>query len=381
MRILNVNMSLDPVIGAGTAERTFQMSRYLARAGMACTVLTTDPGMTPERRQAMENVHIVALPVLSKRFYIPAAGYASIRELVAHADIIHLMNHWTLINALVYRAACRFHKPYVVCPAGALPMYGRSRLIKKLYNNVIGSAMIRNASGHIAVTSEEREHFRAYGILPEQVSVIPNGIENVESRCGPCDSSNFRRKFALGNAPFILFMGRLNMIKGPDLLLRAFCNIRDRLGEMQLVFAGPDGGMLAEMQKTAQDSALMDRVHFVGYLGGQIKTDAYRSAAMLAVPSRQEAMSIVALEAGINGTPVLLTDQCGFNEVEQVGGGFVVPASIEGLHEGLLKMTTQSPQQLTAMGECLQAYVRGHYLWENIVKQYVALYRRILGRN
>jgi len=47
MNILNVNMSIDPVTGGGTAERTLQISRALNRAGHQCTVLTTDKELSP----------------------------------------------------------------------------------------------------------------------------------------------------------------------------------------------------------------------------------------------------------------------------------------------------------------------------------------------
>ena len=56
MKVLNVNMSLDPATGGGTAERTFQISKFLAKVGIECTVLTTDLGLTPERIKAMERV-------------------------------------------------------------------------------------------------------------------------------------------------------------------------------------------------------------------------------------------------------------------------------------------------------------------------------------
>jgi glycosyltransferase involved in cell wall biosynthesis len=384
MKVLNVNMSLDPTLGAGTAERTFQMSRYLARAGVDCTVLTTASGMTPERRQALDGVSVVALPLLSQRFYLPARGYRTIRSLVAQAHVVHLMNHWTFLNAVVYREVRNLHKPFVVCPAGALPVYGRSRFLKKAYNALVGFSILRNASGHIAVTAAERFQFLDYGITPERVTVIPNGIENM-GHLGDRDdgrsSDVFRKAFSLGSAPFILFMGRLNSIKGADLLLQAFCGLRGRLGEMHLVFAGPDEGLLAGMKDTIRAAAMEDYVHFVGYVGGQVKVDAYRQAEVLVVPSRQEAMSLVALEAGIQGTPVLLTDQCGFNEVAQSGGGLVVPASVEGLQEGLLQMMTQPRERLRRMGRCMREYVQAHYLWENIVCRYLDLFHRILAQS
>ncbi len=370
-------MSLDPVAGAGTAERTFQMSRYLARAGMDCTILTMDAGMTLKHRQSLDPVLVVALPVLSRRFYIPMARYGAIMELVGEMDIIHLMNHWTMLNALVYRAARRLGKPYVVCPAGSLPIFGRSRKIKKLYNLIVGDAIIRLASGHIAITADEKTHFSDYGISPDCVSIIPNGIDEETGREG--DPGAFRQAAGLGQAPFILFMGRLNAIKGPDLLLQAFGLNRDLMGDVHLVFAGPDEGLLPELKRMTHEYGLSDRVHFPGYLGGRDKIGAYQAASILAVPSRQEAMSIVALEAGINGVPVLLTDRCGFGEVERFGGGMVVPASAEGLQAGLLNMMNLDPIKRKGMGEALKTYVKDHYLWDSIVHSYVALYRRILS--
>ncbi|MCX5847529.1 MAG: glycosyltransferase [Deltaproteobacteria bacterium] len=375
MKILNVNMSIDPLTGGGTAERTFQMSLYLTRAGVDCTVLTTDVGLTPERQNSMENVKIVALPVLFKRFYIPRKMWGPISKIVAEADIIHLMNHWTILNALVYQAAYRLQKPYVICPAGSLPVYGRSKVIKKIYNTLIGNRIIRRANGHIAVTTEEVKHFRNYGISPYQVSVIPNGISNEVSWEG--EQKSFRKTFHLNDFPFILFVGRLNPIKGPDLLLSAFCNIKDRIKNVHLVFVGPDEGLLANLKTTANQSGVAEQVHFLGYLGGTEKLQAYKAASLLVVPSRQEAMSIVALEAGINGTPVLLTDQCGFDEVARIGGGMVVPASVDGIQEGLL-ILLNNLLQLKTMGEKLKRYVSENYLWENVIHQYIALYSRIL---
>ncbi len=63
--------------------------------------------------------------------------------------------------------------------------------------------------------------------------------------------NEFRSRYRLGNDPFIMFIGRLNHIKGPDLLLQAFCNVRDKLNGYHLVFAGPDGGMLRELKHIA----------------------------------------------------------------------------------------------------------------------------------
>ena len=376
MRILNVNMSLDPVTGGGTAERTFQISKFQAKVGIECTVLTTDLGLTPERIKAMERVRIIALPCLFKRFYVPKFSYKQIKNIVKDADVVHLMCHWTFINALVYFIAHRLNKPYVVCPAGALSIYGRSWIIKKIYNYVIGKKIIRNANGHIAIAVNEIDQFQAYGVEAGKISIISNGINAEEFQIS--NIAKFRKKYGLSNDPFIMFMGRLNYIKGPDLFLHAFCNVKEMLQDFRLVFVGPDGGMLAGLKKMAVEFGADDRVHFLGYLGGAEKSQAYHAADLLVIPSRQEAMSIVVLEAGITGTPVLLTDQCGFNEVDSIGGGQIVPASIDGLQKGLIEIL-RDPAQLKSMGANLKKYVYEYFTWDAVINKYLKLYRQILN--
>ncbi|MBW2574978.1 MAG: glycosyltransferase [Deltaproteobacteria bacterium] len=376
MRILNVNMSLDPVSGGGTAERTFQINRSLVRAGLQCDVLTINSNLACERIKQLNGINLIALECLIKRYYIPRLSQRIIKDAVANADIIHLMNHWTILNALVYISARRQNKPYVVCPAGALPLFGRSQRIKYLYNKFIGNKIISNANGHIAISRNEIAQFEPYGVAADKITVIPNGIDPEDFKSS--DADNFRRKFGLNDSPFILFMGRLNAIKGPDLLLYAFRNLDEAFSDYHLVFAGPDGGMLNELRKKSEEMKIANRVHFTGYLGEEEKSSAYLAANLLAIPSRQEAMSIVVLEAGIMGTPVLLTNRCGFDEVKRIRGGKVVQASVEGLQKGLLEILKDS-DQLKSMGSNLKRHVTDNYTWERIINKYVDLYRRVLS--
>jgi glycosyltransferase involved in cell wall biosynthesis len=136
--------------------------------------------------------------------------------------------------------------------------------------------------------------------------------------------------------------------------------------------------MLPELQKDVAGSRIGDRVRFIGYLGDEEKSRAYHAADLLVVPSRQEAMSIVALEAGICGTPVLLTDRCGFDEIGSAGGGRVVSASVEGLRAGLVELL-EDPAGLTRMGENLRRLAQDRYTWNSAIEEYLKLYEHILG--
>lgn len=369
MKILNVIMTLDEVKGGGTVERTVQMSRYLAAAGASCEILTTAAPGEPARD--VPGVKVTALECLWERFYLPAGSFRLIEAAVGRADIVHIMNHWAPLNALVYRAARKLNKPYVVCPAGALPIFGRSKLLKLLYNFFVGKRLIRDAAHCIAITDKEVDHFLQYGAAREKISVIPNGIDP--------EAHKVRKPYKLPvPAPYLAFVGRLNPIKGPDLLMRAFCDLKDRL-PYSLVFMGPDNGMQAQLEATARSAGVGNRVHFAGFVDLGEKSELLAGCEFLVIPSRLEAMSIVVLEAAMASKPVLLTDQCGFNEVATQGGGLVVPATVDGLKQGLEMMLARGPE-LPAMGGRLNAFVRSRYAWDVIACRFLELYYRLLPR-
>lgn len=378
MKVLNVNSMLDPVMGGGTAERTRQISRFMIKAGIDCEILTTDIGLSDDILQTMEGLKITALPCYNARFRVPRINHERLLSLVGGFDVISLMNHWTLLNAIVYRAARRLKKPYVVCPAGALPIYGRSRILKTFYNSYVGYKIIGNAAGHVAITNDESLDFERYGIDRKKVTIIPNGIDR-EKRHDWVDAQ-YRRKHGLGEDPFILYVGRLHHIKGPDLLLRAFLNIKNVIKNYRLVFAGPDGGMMSVLEKMLVNEKAPYRVHFIGYIGGAEKGWAYHAADVVVIPSRQEAMSLVVLEAGQAGTPVISTDQCGFDEVERCGGGMVVEATVAALQAGILKMF-EDRIRLEERGRKIKRYVSDNFSWESVVEKYRRMYEDILCRH
>ena len=99
--------------------------------------------------------------------------------------------------------------------------------------------------------------------------------------------------------------------------------------------------MLKDLKKYVKTSDLEGKVHFIGFLDNIDKYHAYHAADLLVVPSRSEVISMVALEAGLASTPVLITDKCGFNELSKINGGVVVAATVEGIERGLINIFSQ----------------------------------------
>jgi glycosyltransferase involved in cell wall biosynthesis len=89
-------------------------------------------------------------------------------------------------------------------------------------------------------------------------------------------------------------------------------------------------------------------------------------------------MSIVALEAGICGTPVLLTDQCGFDQLAEIGGGWVVPATVKGLEKGLAEVLS-ARGLLQPAGSKIRRYAIEHFSWDVVVQSYRSLYATLIA--
>lgn len=278
IKILHVNHLLDPVEGGGTAERTFQLSREIALQGNPCTILTLDIGYASARADGVANLQVVALPCLNQRFFVPKASQEHINKLVATHDIVQMFGNWTVLNAMVWRACRHQRKPFIFCPAGALPAFGRSQLLKKLYTRFVSRGIVRDAARGVCITQDECAHFINLGADAGRLVTIPNGIDPDQYHAPQPGEGVPGLQGAFGDAPFIFFLGRLNPIKGPDLLLDAFLAICAKWPQYHLVFGGPEGGMLHDLQERAASNQLADRVHFIGFVNGTTKASALNTA-------------------------------------------------------------------------------------------------------
>ncbi|MFI5077716.1 MAG: glycosyltransferase [Vicinamibacteria bacterium] len=382
MKVLVASHVLSRGRGGGVAARAVAVAQAIGREGAAVRLVGTDVHLDRADRDELDGLDVALIRSGLTRFPLPLVGPARLARLVGWADVVVIFSHWTILNAAVYMACRRLEVPHVVCPCGALPVRGRSQAIKRIYDAAVGRRLVREAAACVATTPLERRQLQSTQSTPARMVVIPNAVE-VPDRPGPdageaAASADFRRAHGLGTAPVVLFMGRFNAIKGPDLLVEAFARIAPRFPAPLLVVAGPDGGMHRGLVELAARRGISDRVRFAGRIDHGLTPAAYRAATLLVVPSRSEAMSLVAIEAGAVGTPVLLTDACGFDVGGDVGGGLTVSATIDGLAGGLERLLAD-PLELPNMGARLRAHVAAHYVWPVVGRQWFELCVEVAG--
>jgi D-inositol-3-phosphate glycosyltransferase len=198
---------------------------------------------------------------------------------------------------------------------------------------VIGEDQVVAESDRLVCNTdiEARQLVDLYGADPGRIVTIPPGVDLARFR--PGDRAAARRRLGLPpHAVVLAFVGRIQPLKAPDVLLHAAASLLARRPELRaqlavLVAGGPSGSGLAEptaLQELAVRLGLDDVVHFHPPQAADGLVAVYRAADVVAVPSHNESFGLVALEAQACGTPVVAA---------RVGG---LPVAVADGRSGLL---------------------------------------------
>ncbi|MBU2549824.1 MAG: glycosyltransferase [Proteobacteria bacterium] len=371
-RILHSVPFFAPHFG-GVADRCYQLTKVLAGQGHDITILTTDYQLSLPYAASLDPVKVVPVRSHGGRFRYCPAVKPWLEENIGCFDICHLMNHYSYINLAVADACRRRRIPYLFSAMGSMPVMHRSFLKKRLFNRLVGYRLILGATGLVAITRQEARQYLDYhpGIDPARVFVLPNAIDDTYDES--VDPGAFYRRLGIPERfRLVLYVGRLDHIKGPDLLVQAFARVAQDFPEAALALVGPDFGARETVRRLIKTNGLGDRVFLCGPLYGGEKLEAYAAADILAVPSRRENMSIVALEAAVWKVPVVISETAGFPEVADSGAGRVVRPEIDDIARALLDLLLDEPGR-RGMAENARRMVLDNYLWEKIGKRFDGL--------
>lgn len=147
-----------------------------------------------------------------------------------------------------------------------------------------------------------------YSIPGEKIDVVHNGIDP-----NPDFHGQVLTDF-LGNRPLIVFVGRLTIQKGPEYFLSVAQEVIRQVPRAVFVLAG-HGDMYQNLLVSAAEQGLSGSVLFAGFLRGKEKTQLFRRANVFVMPSVSEPFGIVALEAALENTPVIVSKTSGVSEV------------------------------------------------------------------
>jgi D-inositol-3-phosphate glycosyltransferase len=180
----------------------------------------------------------------------------------------------------------------------------------------------------VSCSEEERQFRRLYGNPAGRIEVVAPGVEH--AFFAPGERSGARRALGLPlDAPVLLFVGRIQPLKGPDVAVRALAEL-GRRDALLLIVGGASGlegdAELDKLHVLIDELDLVDQVRFVPPQPHHILSTYYRAVDAVVVPSRSESFGLVALEASACGIPVVASGVGGLLTLVDHGeSGFLVP--------------------------------------------------------
>lgn len=243
-------------------------------------------------------------------------------------DVVHA--HYWLSGWVARRVARRWDVPFVqtfhtlgVLKNATLAPGDRPEPALRL---AAEERIARDADQVLVLTcGEARLLHRTYGLSGVRLTVVPAGVDLERFR----PATPAERAAQDPERPMLLFAGRLQPLKGPDVAVRTLAAVRRSVpGAWLRVVGGTSGSGHGisdpqRLQALADELGVGDAVHFEAAVDQERLAAMYREAAVLLAPSRSETFGLVALEAQASGTPVVAADVPGLEAVVGAGGTLV----------------------------------------------------------
>jgi D-inositol-3-phosphate glycosyltransferase len=224
-----------------------------------------------------------------------------------------------------------------------------------------------------------------YGADASRVEIVAPGVDH--TFFAPGDKRLARRALGItGRDPLLLFVGRIQPLKGSDVAVRVLASL-DRLGvegARLAVVGGPSGvagdDEVAKLRALVAELGLEERVAFVPPQPHERLSTYYRAADVCLVPSRSESFGLVALEAAACGTPVVASAVGGLTTIVGHGEtGFLVESGGVEVFAGHVAAIVSSPELGRRFGEAAARSAQA-YTWSTAAARLRRLYNDLTAR-
>lgn len=305
-------------------------------------------------------------------------------------DILH--SHYWLSGWVAWRLRRswgapiihRFHTLGCLKDRAARGVAGKESPLRILWER----ALMRLMNRVVVATPGEREEMITFqGMAPDRVEVIPCGVDTHRFR--PIPSQEARRCLGLSEGPLVLFVGRIDPIKGIDTLIKAMAiltqepTFQEETRLRLLVVGGDpkDGGKNEELEALNGLSARLGLSEKILFLPGQSQEKLayfYPAADIVVLPSRYESFGMVALEAMACGTPVIASRVGGLPFTVPEEAGILVPEGEERLLAEKIGCLLKKEELRLRLGDGGVRWAR-KFRWPQVAEQVLSLYGRVMA--
>ena len=397
LRVAVISAHTSPLARPGGAKSgglnvyVLELARQLAGLGCSVDIFTraTSPGQA-EAVQIGPNLRAIALSAGPEEALSPDdlhehldAFYEALlafnREDGATYDLVH--SHYWLSGLIGARLKVLWDIPHVVMFHTLGEIKNRASFGEHESGLRIDSesAILAAADRVICATELERDSLRQlYGAPAGKVDVIPLGVDL--DRFRPGGKQEARIALGLKDERIILFVGRIEPLKGVDILINAASLLESDVECTVLVVGGDESsqGEVAELRDLARDRGIEHRVAFVGAVDHEALPLYYNAADVCVVPSHYESFGLVAVEAMASGVPVVASRVGGLTGTIKDGEtGYLIPWLCPEPFAERIELLLENEPLRNNLGEAAREAM-ACYRWENVASAVLSLYHGLL---
>ena len=290
---------------------------------------------------------------------------------VIRPDLVHIHSCWEPLSAFAQKWARQRGYRTVYTPHGMLAPYAlqQHRFTRKLPAMMLYQRKALNTADVIHVTSEkERADVEQLKLRPP-CAVVPIGVD-VNAIAMRTDWKSQRS---------MLFLSRVNRVKGIEFLIDAVGEMKDALaGYTIYIYGMGNETYIQSLRERAKQLGIADIVRFQGLAEGEEKWRLLRQADVLLLPSYTENFGIAAAEAMASGTPVITTQGTPWQDLQRRQCGWWVPVGKEPLKEALHALLQTTTAEREQMGRRARQLIEEKYSTKAMAEGMLQLYNSIL---
>ena len=387
MKILMLTWEYPPRIVGGIARVVNDLSKRLIKDGHDVYVITYKEGNVPYYEND-KGVHVYRVDnyMINANSFIDWTFQLNFNMISKASEIINKEGKFDVIHAhdwLVAYAAKALKESFEIPLVATIHATeaGRNSGIHNPDQRYVNDTewMLTYEASEVIVNSKfmKNDLQRLFGLPYEKINVVSNGI-NTTVYNGLERDYDFRRQYAMDNEKIILFMGRLVFEKGVQHLISAMPKILDGYHDAKLVIAGK-GGMTDALKAQVEAMGLSNKVCFAGYLNAKQVSKMYKCADISVFPSTYEPFGIVALEAMLAGTPTVVSDVGGLNEIVEHGvdGMKSYAGNPNSLADSILELLL-NPALCDKITKKAKQKVKNEYNWAKIAQDTYFTYEKAI---
>jgi len=245
------------------------------------------------------------------------------------------------------------------------------------YLNIVVPRSVHRADHILADSQATKDDLIAlYNVPPEKVTVLLSGVSERFARTSVYEIQDVRKKYNIGDAPYVLSVGTVQPRKNYERLIRALAQLPSSCDKFKLVIAGGQGWLQDPIHQAVTELKLEDRVQFLGFADDADLPALYSGATVLAYPSLYEGFGLPILEAFRCHIPVLTSANSSLSEVSGDAAVIVDPYSVESIRDGLESILTDGALRASLVKRgVIQAIP---FTWERAARELRSIYDRMI---